>query len=202
MIIHDGSFLHYLMLMKYRNTRKSASFRLIVPWFGLVVAAIAVPWATFSFGDIHLLGEVVTLSALWKVFWPLLVGGLLALALRRWRAHMPAIPNGDVVVLGGKVANTAAALSVGCGRLDDLLRRWQVAGTLLVSAIILLHLRWVGVNASQRRVSFYSTVQPIAANNIGASIRHSDVRIDFCLSVFYEICLRVGEHDLIGGADA
>jgi len=105
---------------------------------GLGVEHVTVPWATFSFGGIHSLGEVLTLSALWKVFWPLLVGGLLALALRRWRAHMPAIPSGDVVVLGAEVAKTAAALSVGCGRLDDLLRRWQVAGTLLVSAIILL----------------------------------------------------------------
>ena len=92
----------------------------------------------FCDGGIHSLGEVLAPSAVWKVFWSLLVGGLLALALRRWRTHMPAIPNGDVVVLGGKVANTASALGVGCGRLDGLLRRWQVAGTLLVSAIILL----------------------------------------------------------------
>jgi formate hydrogenlyase subunit 3/multisubunit Na+/H+ antiporter MnhD subunit len=131
-------FLHCLISITHRDTRKLASFRLIVPWFGLVVAAIAVPWATFSLGGIYSLGEVLTPSALWKVFWPLLVGGLLALVLRRWRARMPAIPNGDVVVLGGRVANAAAALGVGCGRLDDLLRRWQVAGTLLVSAIILL----------------------------------------------------------------
>ena len=97
-----------------------------------------VPLAAFSFGGIHSLGEVLSLSALWKVFWPLLIGGLLTLALRRWRPHMPAIPSGDVVVLGREVANTAAALGVGCGRLDDLLIQWQVAGTLLVSAIILL----------------------------------------------------------------
>src|SRR5262249_56021062 len=46
-------FLHCLSSITHRDTRKVASFRLIVPWFGLVVAAIAVPWATFSFGGIH-----------------------------------------------------------------------------------------------------------------------------------------------------
>jgi formate hydrogenlyase subunit 3/multisubunit Na+/H+ antiporter MnhD subunit len=131
-------FLGRLNSMTHSENGKLPSVRLIAPWLGLVVAAIAVPWATFSFGGIHSLGEVLTLSALWKVFWPPLVGGLLALALRRWRAYVPAIPNGDVVVLGGEVTDTAAALGVGCGRLDDLVRRWQVAGTLLVSAIILL----------------------------------------------------------------
>jgi hypothetical protein len=131
-------FLHCLTSIAHRDTRKLAPFHLIIPWFGLVVAAVAVPWATFSFGGIHSLGEVLTPSALWKVFWPLLVGGLLALALRRWRAHVPAVPNGDVVVLAGKFAKTAGALGVGCGVLDGLLRRWQVAVTLLVFAIILL----------------------------------------------------------------
>ena len=32
--------------------------------------------------------------------------------------------------------------------------------------------------------------------------RYSDVGIDFSLVVFHEVCLGVGEHDFVGGADA
>ena len=111
---------------------------MIGPWLGLVVAAIVVPWVTFSLSGLSSLGEVLAPSALWKVLWPLLVGGLLALALRRWGSYLPAIPNGDVAVLGGKVTNAAAALGAECERLDGFLRRWPVAGTFLVSVVILL----------------------------------------------------------------
>jgi multicomponent Na+:H+ antiporter subunit A len=131
-------FLRCLSSMTHPENGRLASFRLIGPWLGLVVAAVAVPWATFSLCGIGSLGEVLAPSALWKVFWPLLVGGLLALALRRWGNYLPAIPNGDVAALGGKVTRATKALGAEFERVDGLLRRWPVAGTLLVSAVILL----------------------------------------------------------------
>ena len=131
-------FLGLLSSMTHNEDEKSLSIRLIVPWLGLVVAAIAVPWAAFSLVDIGSLNEALAPSALWKVLWPLLAGGLLAIVLRRWGRDLPAVPSGDVVALSGRVTNMAAALGAGCERLDGLLRQWQIAGTLLVSAILLL----------------------------------------------------------------
>ena len=131
-------FLNRLSSMTHSEDGESPSIRLIVPWLGLVVAAIAVPWATFSLVGISSWNDVVAPSALWKVSWPLLVGGLLAIVVRRWGRHLPAIPSGDIVALSERVTNMAATLGAGCERLDGLLRQWQIAGTLLVSAIILL----------------------------------------------------------------
>jgi hypothetical protein len=131
-------FLGLLSSKTHNEDGKSPSIRLIVPWLGLVVAAIAIPWATFSLVGIGSLNEALAPSASWKVLWPLLAAGLLAIALRRWGPNLPAIPSGDVVAWSGRVTNMAAALGAGCERLDGLLRQWQIAGTLLVSAILLL----------------------------------------------------------------
>lgn len=131
-------FLRCLVKAAHPDGNKTAPIRQVLPWLGLVIAAVVVPWATYRLGGIGSASEVLALSALWKVFWPLLAGGVLALALRRWGSSLPKIPNGDVAALGGRFSTAASAIGGRIERADSILRRWPVAGMILVFVVILL----------------------------------------------------------------
>ena len=80
----------------------------------------------------------VSVSKLWDGLWPLMIGAALALALRRWGAGLPRIPEGDMVV-GPRLAFTASfALSAFFESLDARLRQWPVAGLSLLAIALVL----------------------------------------------------------------
>ncbi len=98
------------------------------------------PLDTVSFAGIGSLSDALAPAALWKVLWPVLLGGVLAVGLRRWGHRLPRIPEGDVVVASGVVARAAAACGAVLERADGLLRQWAIASLSLLMVAILLAL--------------------------------------------------------------
>jgi len=133
--------LHFLRCLAAKANpegKTAASVRLVLPWWGMVVAALTVPWALFPRVGLGTIAEAITPAALGKVLWPLVVGGLLALGLRRWGSRLPEIPNGDVAALGGGISRAAAGIGTELERADQWVRRWPVAGISLVVVAVAL----------------------------------------------------------------
>ena len=131
-------FLHRLVLTAGREPAKSVATKLVVPWLAMAVASIAVPWVMYPFAGLGSPSDALAPAALWKVLWPVLLGGVLAVGLWRWGDRLPRIPEGDVVVVSGAVARVAAAGGAVLERWDSLLREWAVASlSLLVVALLL-----------------------------------------------------------------
>ena len=131
-------FLHRLVLTAKRDPAEPVAARLVVPWLAMAVACIAVPWIMYPLAGFGFPSDAFAPAALWKVLWPVLLGGVLAVGLWRWGHRLPRIPEGDVVVAGGAAARAAAACGAVLERWDSLLRQWAVASlSLLVVAILL-----------------------------------------------------------------
>ena len=131
-------FLHRLVLTAGQDLAKAAAPRLVAPWLAMAVASITVPWILYPFAGIGSLSDAFAPAALWKVLWPVLLGGLLAVGLRRWGHRLPRIPEGDVIVAGRAVARGSVACGAALERSDGLLRQWPVASlSLLIVAILL-----------------------------------------------------------------
>ena len=110
---------------------------LVLPWLAIAFASIAIPWALYP-AVIGPVSDVLAPTALWAAFWPVLVGTLLAVALRAWGPRLPPIPAGDLVVLGERATRGVAAWSVALERVDGVLRLWPVAGLSLLAVAIAL----------------------------------------------------------------
>nr|WP_264185400.1 proton-conducting transporter membrane subunit [Roseicella aerolata] len=82
---------------------------LVLPWAVAALAAVVVPWALHLGPGDGDLAAVLQPAALWEALAPVLAGGILALFLRRLGpGHIPAVPGGDLVVLGERVARALA----------------------------------------------------------------------------------------------
>ena len=66
------------------------------------------------------------------------IGGLLAVALRRWAHFVPRVPEGDVLAVGLRAARASNHLGASMERMDEQLRRWPVAGTCFLALTVLL----------------------------------------------------------------
>jgi NADH:ubiquinone oxidoreductase subunit 5 (subunit L)/multisubunit Na+/H+ antiporter MnhA subunit len=130
-------FLHRLVLTAGRDPVEAAAARLVAPWLAMAVASITVPWILYPFAGIGSLSDALAPAALWKVLWPVLLGGVLAVGLRRWGHRLPRIPEGDVVAASGVVARAAIASGAALERADSLLRQWAIASLLLLMLAIL-----------------------------------------------------------------
>jgi hypothetical protein len=97
-----------------------------------------VPWIVYAAFPIGTWEDALSPSAFWKLSWPMLLGGILALGLWRWHDRLPRVPEGDIAAgLDG-----AARVTISWGgmleRADQALRRWPVAGASLLLVTILL----------------------------------------------------------------
>ncbi|MGA0564292.1 complex I subunit 5 family protein [Ancylobacter sp. VNQ12] len=137
--------LHFLRLLPRIAEAKAGEtppaglvLRLTLPWAGIALASLALPWALFApvtgLSPATMLGA----AALWKATWPLLLGGLLFLVLRRWGNRLPIIPEGDVVVVLEAARPAIARLGAAVERTDGVLRQWPVAVGLLAVIVLLL----------------------------------------------------------------
>jgi len=108
------------------------------PWLIVAAAAVAVPWALFPVAGTATSFPALAPGVLWSSFWPVLIGGVLALGLWRWEERLPRVPPGDIVVVAE--ATTRAALTWGerIERADGFLRQWPAASLLLMSLVIVL----------------------------------------------------------------
>lgn len=136
-------FLHRLWLSgEPVESRSSGVFRRLLPWWLMALAALLLPWqlpAWLGLGTWQSwLVPTLSLAALWKALWPMLLGALAALALWRWGERLPAVPPGDILVFGAPAARLVAAIGATVERLDGGLRRWPVAGLAVLMIALLL----------------------------------------------------------------
>ena len=96
-----------------------------------------IPWALFLTAGIGTLADALAPAALWKSLWPVLLGAMLGIGLRRWGHRLPQVPEGDVVVLAEPLA-ARARLWGSLERADGVLRQWPVAGLSLLALMVVL----------------------------------------------------------------
>ena len=102
------------------------------PWLALAAASLVVPWALYAMLPLGAATDAFAPNALWAGLWPVLVGGVFAVALARWGAALPRIPDGDVVVVIDGAVRGASAATPRAVAADAVLRRWPAATLLLV----------------------------------------------------------------------
>ncbi|HSI39764.1 MAG TPA: complex I subunit 5 family protein [Xanthobacteraceae bacterium] len=130
--------LHFLC----RLSRLSASDAEARPPAGLLLPFLATAAASFLVAGLLLpstgtpYAAVFAPEALWKASWPMLLGAALALALRRSPLRMPTIPEGDLIVLAARLVPAIRRLADAADRMDETLRRWPVAGALLLLLLL------------------------------------------------------------------
>jgi formate hydrogenlyase subunit 3/multisubunit Na+/H+ antiporter MnhD subunit len=131
-------FLGCLVPTAAPDAQGTAPARLVLPWLATALAAVAVPWTLYLTIGSGTLSEALAPAELWTALWPVLVGGVLAVGLRRWGNRLPRIPEGDVVVVANGASGVADASGDALERLDVLLRQWPVAGLTLLALAILV----------------------------------------------------------------
>ncbi|MEO3472075.1 proton-conducting transporter membrane subunit [Roseomonas sp. CAU 1739] len=120
------------------NARPPAG--MLLPWLAMAAASMAVPWLLFP----GAWPDVLTMAALAKAIWPVLLGAAALLLLIRWGDRLPAIPEGDVIHLARRVIRAAAPLGDMLARAETLLRAWPAAGLALLLLTVALGLVMIG----------------------------------------------------------
>ena len=82
--------------------------------------------------------DVLSFGKIWDGLWPVLVGALLALGLRRWENLLPRIPEGDTVVVAEAAFKVSFVLGGAFDSLDARLRQWPVGGMALLAIALVL----------------------------------------------------------------
>jgi formate hydrogenlyase subunit 3/multisubunit Na+/H+ antiporter MnhD subunit len=112
-----------------------APLRLRLIGWTIAAASILVPWILYPATG-YSFGSVVSPGALFDGLWPIALGGALALVLRRWGEHLPAIQPGDILVPALRLAPIAEAVSAGMERTEARLREWPVAGAIFLALVL------------------------------------------------------------------
>ena len=107
-----------------------AGLVLVLPFAVMLAAALALPWMLYP-----------APVKLWPGLWPVLLGGLLFLGLRRWGSRLPTPPEGDLLVFAERgAARIAPPLAARASRVEAALRAWPSAGLSLLGIALLLGL--------------------------------------------------------------
>ena len=133
--------LHFLDRLRPASApgpESSAPAGLALPWLAMAFAAVAVPWALFLAAGVGTLAEALAPADLWNGLWPVLLGGVLAVGLRRLGDRLPRVPEGDMVVLAEPLSCASVAWGATLERVDGALRQWQVAGISLLALVVIL----------------------------------------------------------------
>jgi hypothetical protein len=131
-------FLHRLRRSTAPDPHAAAAPGLAWPWLTMAFAAVAVPWGLFLAGGIGTLAEALAPAALWAALWPVLLGGLLAVALRLLGHRLPRVPEGDVVAVAERLTRTSLPWGDALVRADAALRQWPIAGLSLLAITVIL----------------------------------------------------------------
>jgi formate hydrogenlyase subunit 3/multisubunit Na+/H+ antiporter MnhD subunit len=107
---------------------------MLVPWFALGGAALVGPWLLVA-----AVGEDFA-AKLWsaEAMLPVALGTALALAWRRWGAAVPALPEGDVIVLLRRGAAPRRAAGQALVWFERQFRPWPAAGLALLAVVLVL----------------------------------------------------------------
>ncbi len=116
----------------------SAAAGLVWPWWLLFLSALLLPWTLAPLAGLSPWSVMTDRSLLWSGLWPILAGGVLALALQRWGARLPRVPEGDLLALFTGSPRWANAVGEMLERTETWLRQWPVAGlSLLILTLVL-----------------------------------------------------------------
>jgi formate hydrogenlyase subunit 3/multisubunit Na+/H+ antiporter MnhD subunit len=110
----------------------------IVPLLAIAIASLAIPWWLYSALSGEPLASAWALDSLWKLLWPMLLGGVVFVLAGRFERFAGRVPEGDILVLAERQAPRFARLPAAVERFDGALRRWPLAGLVLVGVVILL----------------------------------------------------------------
>lgn len=108
------------------------------PFLAAAVASLAIPWWLYPAVSGDALASAWEIGALWKLAWPMLLGAAIFALSRRFAGLAGTIPEGDILVLAERQAPRFARLLAAIERLDACLRRWPVAGLVILALVILL----------------------------------------------------------------
>jgi multicomponent Na+:H+ antiporter subunit A len=120
-------FLRGLAKTAPENPQARAPAGLVWPWLVTAAVALVVPWTLFLAVPSGTLPDPLTPAALWQSLWPVLLGGVLAIALWRWARWSPHVPEGDVVMAIDHGVQLAVTWGATLERVDRALRQWPAA---------------------------------------------------------------------------
>jgi formate hydrogenlyase subunit 3/multisubunit Na+/H+ antiporter MnhD subunit len=133
------------MLMLHFVSRLPESWRyeatatpapLVRSWPAAALGATLLPYLFFPL--VGSLSDALAPSKFWDSLWPVLVGGLLALALSRLGGRLPRIPPGDAIVVGEAAFDRLLTSSELFDHADGAFRRWSAAGLALLAIVLTL----------------------------------------------------------------
>jgi formate hydrogenlyase subunit 3/multisubunit Na+/H+ antiporter MnhD subunit len=129
-------FLGRLRLLANEDRSSTPETAAHAAWAMVAAASLILPWLLFP--EVTALPPVETLSAkaLWAACWPIATAGLVALLLMRLHVRAPLIPEGDIIVLLEKLGPLVARLGTTLDHTDVLLRRWPMAGLMLLTLAV------------------------------------------------------------------
>ncbi|CAH1659190.1 complex I subunit 5 family protein [Chelatococcus asaccharovorans] len=132
--------LHFLITVAgdmKRDPGSRAPLGQIGPWLVVALASLVIPWSLYPGLTGEPLTSLLTPEALWKVTWPMLLGGVAMLIVRRLPWLSGSIPEGDIVVLAEAGEPAVRRVVTGITLADDHLRRWSTAGLWLIGLVVL-----------------------------------------------------------------
>jgi formate hydrogenlyase subunit 3/multisubunit Na+/H+ antiporter MnhD subunit len=135
--------LHFAARLRAQVSAEAPSdtlpWPLILPWLGMTLAAVILPWALFVPSGAGTFGDVFDLAKLWAALWPVLAGVALFTILRRLADALPEPPEGDVLVLAERgLARLGGPLDRTALWLDARLRTWPSGTLMLLLAVLIL----------------------------------------------------------------
>ncbi|MCG5501318.1 complex I subunit 5 family protein [Ectothiorhodospira lacustris] len=133
--------LHFLFRLadtRAESPTARAKAGLLVPWLLMAFLAVALPWALATTLVGVTVAQSLTLKALWVAAWPVMLGIILVLALRRFGGVLPRVPEGDIVVLGSGTARAGRVTVNLIERVERRLCDWPTAGVSLLVLTILI----------------------------------------------------------------
>jgi formate hydrogenlyase subunit 3/multisubunit Na+/H+ antiporter MnhD subunit len=137
-------FLRQLRTAAAPDPQAAAPPGLTLPWLAVAFAAVAVPWLLYLLLGFGTLADALAPADLWKGLWPVLLGVVLAIGLRRFGDRLPRVPEGDLVVLSAPLGRVSVAFGAALERAEGVLRQWPVAGLSLLAVTVLLGLAILG----------------------------------------------------------
>ena len=131
-------FLRRLIQTSPRASEAAPPAGFTWPWLIMAFAAVIFPWMLYPAAESRTLLDALAPGTLWAALWPVLIGGMLAVELRRWEGRLPRVPEGDVVVAGEAAIRATVPWGKAIERADGYLRQWPVASISLLTLVIIL----------------------------------------------------------------
>jgi hypothetical protein len=132
--------LHFLRQLSAIPPPSAAAARAgrLGPWLALAIAAVAIPWATYPLAQAGARVGTFAPASLIAGLWPVVLGALIAAVLQRQAWQLPAVPEGDIVIVGERAVGIALVWSGAIARADNWLREWPIASLSLSMVAIAL----------------------------------------------------------------